>query len=100
MQKYIDMMGHNFRDLVTGFEGCAESVSFDLYGCVQVALKPKVKKDGTFPDGRWFDATRLKQISTKRLMDVPTFVRLEPGPQSKKVLEPAPGPAEKPTLRG
>lgn len=95
MKHYIEMMGHKFRDRVTGYEGIAESVSFDLYGCVQVALRPPVamEKDGPkVPDGRWFDASRLKQISKTRVMEVPTFERLASN-------VPMPGPADKSTIR-
>ena len=94
MDQYIQMMGHKFRDLVTGYEGIAESVSFDLYGCIQVALRPETVKDKEgpkMPNGQWFDATRLKKISTKRVMEIPTFERLD-----KK---PAPGPADKSSIR-
>lgn len=90
MDQYIEMLGHTFQDKVTGFKGVAESISFDLYGCVQLALKPPVlttdKGEQTLQDGRWFDANRLRQTSKKRTMEIPTFARLQkadPGPADK-----------------
>lgn len=96
MNQYIEMMGHKFRDRVSGYEGVAESVSFDLYGCVQVALRPAVvhddKEGPKLPDGRWFDASRLEKTSKKRVMEVPTFERLASA-------VPMPGPADKSSIR-
>lgn len=74
LDKFIDLLGYRVHDLVTGFCGVAESVSFDLYGCVQVAVKPaSFKKDGdqNIPDGRWFDYHRLVKMGGDRVMDIP-----------------------------
>jgi hypothetical protein len=99
LQDYIDMMGHTFRDRVTKYQGVAESVSFDLYGCVQIALRPPAVKNDkgelTLPDGRYFDASRLEQVGKKRAMEVPTFARIDP----TETRTAAPGPADKSTLR-
>jgi hypothetical protein len=96
MKQYIEMMGFKFRDRVSGFDGVAESVSFDLYGCVQVALRPSVTKDDkgamTMQEGRWFDASRLERIPGARVMEVPTFERLASS-------VPMPGPADKSSIR-
>jgi hypothetical protein len=86
---YINLLGKTAEDRVTGLRGVMESVSFDLYGCVQIALKPPLDKDGKMQDGRWFDAARLKIDETiERRMPVPTF--------AKKPAEHDHGPAEKP----
>ena len=73
LRKHIDIMGLIVRDKVTGFEGVAESVSFDLYGCVQVVVKPPLTKDGEIKDGRWFDIQRLDITGRSRVMPVPAF---------------------------
>ena len=84
--KYFELLGYKCRDVVTGFEGIAESISFDLYGCIQLDLRPSLKKDakpGDFPDGRWFDAKRIKRMGKKPVMAVPSFEQTEPGPADK-----------------
>ncbi len=76
MDKYLEMLGHTFKDRVTGFAGVADSVSFDLYGCVQVSLMPPAvvtEKGSDTPNGIWYDAARLEQTSSTRVMEVPTF---------------------------
>ncbi len=83
---YFDLLGHKCLDVVTGYEGVAESLSFDLYGCIQVALRPVVgkgAKPGDYPDGRWFDVERLKVISEKPVMNVPSFDEAMKGPADK-----------------
>lgn len=95
LKQYVDMLGYRFRDRITYFEGVAESISFDLFGCVQIALKPQITKDKdgapTMHDGRWFDASRLVQSSHERVMEVPTFARIDP----TETRNAAPGPADK-----
>ncbi len=86
MMKYFDLLGHKCRDSVTGFEGVAESISFDLYGCIQVVLLPQIGKEdksGEYPKGRWFDAKRLKQVTKKPVMLVPDFSEPELGAADK-----------------
>ncbi|KKK85338.1 hypothetical protein LCGC14_2774320 [marine sediment metagenome] len=85
--QHFDLLGFVCRDLVTGFEGIADSLSFDLYGCIQIALKPRLSKDakpGEYPDGRWFDVGRLKKVGKKPVMTVPDFFQWdEKGPATK-----------------
>jgi len=87
MEQYLKMLGYKFKDRVTGFAGVADSVSFDLYGCVQISLMPPAvvtDKGSDQPLGRWYDTSRLEQTSKKRVMDVPTFERVAvPGPANK-----------------
>ena len=85
MDQYLQMLGYKFKDRVTGFAGVADSVSFDLYGCVQISLMPPAvitDKGSEQPLGRWYDVARLKRTSNKRVMNVPTFER-ESGPANK-----------------
>lgn len=88
--KHFDLLGMKATDVVTGFKGVVETISFDLYGCVQVVLKPLFVAGGKAEDGRWFDVSRLKVSSKKPVMDVPNF--FDGGP----VAEGFKGPAEKP----
>lgn len=87
IKQHFDWLGFVCQDVVTGFEGVADSLSFDLYGCIQIALKPKLNKDakpGEMPDGRWFDVGRLKKVGKKPVMTVPNFLQWdEKGPATK-----------------
>lgn len=86
MNQHFKLLGFKVRDVVSGFEGIAESISFDLYGCIQIALRPeldKKAKPGEFPEGRWFDAKRLKPISKTPVMPVPDFNQPEIGAADK-----------------
>lgn len=80
MKQYLDILGLAVLDRVTGFEGIATSVSFDLYGCVQVVVVPK-KNEENKAEGKWFDHKRLLITGTDPIMDVPTFTMV-PGGQS------------------
>ena len=87
--KHINMLGLKVQDKVTGYKGVVESISFDLYGCVQAIVRPPIAKDGTLPDSRWFDVARLTVLNKKPVMDQPCF-DFGPVAEGKK------GPAEKP----
>lgn len=52
-------LGQRLKDKVTGFEGIASGKAEYLTGCTQWSLQPKVKEDGSFIEGRWFDEGRL-----------------------------------------
>lgn len=91
-EKHIAMLGLPVVDRVTRFAGIVSCVTFDLYGCVQVIVMPKIKKDGEIPDGKWFDAARLQVTSQKRVMPLPDF-------EKGYVAEGKKGPAEKPAGR-
>lgn len=88
-KKHIDLLGFEAVDKITGYRGVIESVSFDLYGCIQVCLKPKIDKNGEVPSGYWFDVTRLDIIKSKRIVDFPNFYE-------GYVAEGRKGPADKP----
>ena len=90
IEKHIQLLGQQMEDVVSGFKGMVDSVSFDVYGCVQATLKPRVDKSGEVPDGCWFDIKRLKK-SGKRLLDVPAHMITAPGDER--------GPADKPMRR-
>lgn len=88
----IELLGLHGKDRVTGFEGVISTVSFDLYGCCQIVLVPKAKKnEGKLENGLWFDVNRVEITSAKRVMDVPQFAARERKPANYDR-----GPAEKP----
>jgi hypothetical protein len=96
LDPHLDLLGRSGRDRVTGFEGVITSISFDLYGCIQVAVCPRVDKDGKLLDGKWLDVHRIEPIGIEgsRSMPVPNFT-MPPAfgatPQTHQH-----GPAEKP----
>ena len=66
MNSYLELLGKRVRDRVTRMEGTATSVSFDLYGCVQVVISPGMnEKDGKLGDGAWFDWKRIEILDHK-----------------------------------
>lgn len=86
MNQYFKLLGFKVKDVVSGYEGIAESISFDLYGCIQIALRPvleKKAKPGEMPDGRWFDAKRLIVIGKTPVLPVPNFNSPEIGAADK-----------------
>lgn len=79
----LDMLGCRIKDLITGLEGIAVSVSFDLYGCLQVALHPGLDKDGKLKDTMWFDSNRLVVLDPNPVMRCPHFESADKGPAEK-----------------
>ena len=96
VRESIKYLGRSGKDRITGFSGVVESVSFDVYGCVQVILKPPVDKDGKLQDGGWFDIARIEFDDRPATMRVPAqfmdTVATEPGNYAH-------GPAQKPLQR-
>lgn len=92
LEPYFDLLGAKVRDRVTGFQGTATSLSFDLYGCVQVVITPPLDKDGKHVDGHWYDANRLEVLDAARVMPLPKY-GATPATHSH-------GPAEKPWRKG
>jgi len=95
LREHVDILGRQVRDRVTGFEGVAASVSFDLYGCVQVVVTPKAK-DGETKSGVWLDIQRLEITDPTRVMPVPSFELLATRPEPASPPVHTHGPAEKP----
>ena len=71
--RHIELLGYQGEDKITGFKGVIDSVCFDLYGCIQISLKPPIDKDGKIPEAYWFDVTRVKINTKKRVVDLPNF---------------------------
>jgi hypothetical protein len=72
-EEHLALLGLEAEDLVTGFSGVVTSISFDLYGCVQAIVTSKITKENKNIEHEWFDITRLKIISKKRVMNAPDF---------------------------
>jgi hypothetical protein len=89
MKSHLQLLGLRARDCVTGFTGVITSVSFDLFGCVQAVIAPPLDAEGKIPEGRWFDVTRLVDLSEQPVMPRPDF-------EQGLVAEGRKGPADKP----
>jgi hypothetical protein len=55
-------LGATYRDVISGFQGVAAYVSFNMTGCERVALDAPVGKDGGEIKAYEFDSTRLKFV--------------------------------------
>ena len=71
--RHIELLGFRGEDKITGFCGVIDSVCFDLYGCIQVCLKPPIDKDGKLPESYWFDVTRIEIDTSNRVVAMPNF---------------------------
>ena len=92
VDEYIDLLGKEVKDRITGFKGTLISINFDLFGCVQATVKPSsLDKDGKMLDGQWFDVNRLDIIGNERAMPIPPF--------APRLKDHEKGPAEKPATR-
>lgn len=74
---FFSLLGYKVQDVVTGFEGVATSLNFDLYGCVQAIVTPPINADEKKAESRWFDTKRLSRISLEPVMPVPVFAEPE-----------------------
>ena len=84
MKEYMSVLGLKVKDKVTGFTGAVSSVSFDLYGCVQVVITPPANEKGELVDGRWFDFNRVTVLNRTPVMAAPSFAsEFEKGPAEK-----------------
>ncbi len=90
---HLAILGKKVQDRVTKLDGVATSVSFDLYGCVQVVVNPGLDKDGKHRELAWFDIARLKVLSDKPVMGPPDYL-------VGAVAEGLKGSAEKPPVAG
>jgi hypothetical protein len=88
---HLDILGYKVRDRVTGIDGVATSVSFDLYGCIQVVINPGLDKDGKHRDSHFYDISRLERMSSERVMEPPDYI-------AGAIAEGKQGAAEKPAV--
>ncbi len=73
INKHLKLLGMKVRDRVTGAEGVCVSLSFDLYGCIQVYMDRGLDKDGKRREAGWFDISRMEIIGKKPVMDPPDY---------------------------
>lgn len=69
---HFDMLGKKAKDKVTGFTGVVTTLSYDLYGCIQVVVSPEAK-DGEIKLGHWCDVSRIEILSDEPVMQLPDF---------------------------
>jgi hypothetical protein len=93
--QHFDILGRRVRDRITGLSGVAVSLSFDLYGCIQVVVHPGLDGDGKPRDQNWFDINRLEAVdpAAPPVMERPRF---EWTPEAVSAGEH--GPADKPAI--
>lgn len=48
-------LGDKVKDEITGYEGIVMAKATYLYGCEQILIQGRVKKDGEIPDAMWMD---------------------------------------------
>lgn len=58
--------GLEYRDHISGFVGTCTGKASYISGCDQVLLVPKVKEDGSYKEGLWFDDDRLVDVASER----------------------------------
>ena len=90
LESYTEILGLKGKDKITGLEGVLTSVSFDLYGCIQVVLHPGLDDKGKFHDSTWFDINRIELLPDSRVMKPPV---IKP---NESVFDHDSGAAEKP----
>jgi hypothetical protein len=77
IQENLDLLGFEVKDIVTNFVGVVVSINFDLSGCIQAWVIPKVDKAGKKDEGHFFDTKRLIKQSKKRVQQPTAFVTAE-----------------------
>ena len=61
--KFNIPLGVKAKSVITGFTGVVTSRSEHINGCDRYFVCPPVNKDGTLPDGYWFDEQELSIIN-------------------------------------
>lgn len=72
----LNLLGYTAKDKVTGFTGVRTMVTFDLYGCVQVQLRPPVTRDSRLPAPLLFDIGRLSKVKVARVLAPPDYASM------------------------
>lgn len=74
IKKAFELLGKRVDDRITGVKGVATSLSFDLYGCIQLWINQPVGKDGNIPTGYWFDLERIRVLDDTHVITPPDFL--------------------------
>ncbi|UTS52115.1 hypothetical protein [Synechococcus phage BUCT-ZZ01] len=88
VKDHLSLLGKIVKDIVTGCTGVVSSVSFDLYGCIQVVVQ--IQDTEKLGESDCFDVARLVVIQEEPVMNPPNF-------DFGHVAEGKYGPAAKPT---
>ena len=62
------ILGHTYRDVISGLTGIAISRTTFLYSCVRVALQPPGLKDGMPYDGFYVDEKLLEEVPDTKVI--------------------------------
>lgn len=65
--KHLALLGRKVRERVTGAEGFIDCVKYDLFGCIQAAVRFYDKGTEKNTKGYYYDVSRLEVISDERL---------------------------------
>lgn len=90
LKKYLAILGKRAEDKVTGLKGVTSSISFDLYGYVQILLTPGLDEKGELRSSTWFDINRIKIEEDESVMEAPNIQSIE------NIFFHSKGPADKP----
>lgn len=60
-------LGDKVRDRVTGHTGIATQRVECLNGCIQFAVRPRIKKDGTWPESYCIDLENLEILKKQEV---------------------------------
>ena len=60
-------MGMTVQDKITNFSGIVTGKCQYISGCDQALVIPRVKEDGSYKDGQWFDIQRLVVVSAPEI---------------------------------
>lgn len=85
IRENIKLLGLRFKDLITGIEGIATTVSFELYGAIEGVLTTD-PDDSKNTRTLWASPRRFEEVSSERVMPLPNFI-IEKGPAEKPVRE-------------
>lgn len=58
-------LGDKIKDPISGLDGIAFGRADFLYGCIRIAIAPKLDKEGKKRDIEWFDANQLEILKEK-----------------------------------
>ncbi|MCK1536850.1 MULTISPECIES: hypothetical protein [unclassified Bradyrhizobium] len=84
MHKSFELLGYEVKDVVTGITGICDSICFDLYGCIQAAVRPQGPNEKGEPKlAHWFNVKRLVAVGLIPVMTAPDFSKPEIGSAAK-----------------
>lgn len=67
MTEFKIELGSKVKSNINGFAGIVTARAEHLNGCDRYWVAPKVRKDGTMPEGCWFDEGELDVIGKTEL---------------------------------